>query len=45
MSPALLFETPFIDFHHAGPAGLFPGAKVDELMDVLEHVRAMAVAA
>ena len=45
MSPALLYETPFIDFHHAGPNGLFSSAKVDELMAVLEHVRTMATAA
>ena len=45
MSAALLYETPFIDFHHAGPNGLFSSAKVDELMAVLEHVRTMATAA
>lgn len=45
MSPASLYDSPFIDFHHAGPNGLFPSARVDELVAVLEHVRAMAVAA
>jgi len=45
MSPALLYETPFIDFHHAGPNGLFTQAKVDELMAVLEFVRTTATAA
>lgn len=45
MSPALLYETPFIDFHHAGPNGLFTPAKVEELMAVLEFVRTTAIAA
>ncbi|MDP2320795.1 MAG: hypothetical protein Q8O42_15825 [Acidobacteriota bacterium] len=45
MSPALLYETPFIDFHHAGPNGLFSPDRVEELMGILEHVRAMATAA
>lgn len=44
-SRSLLYETPFIDFHHAGPNGLFPSAKVEELLAVLEHVRTMATAA
>lgn len=45
MSPALLYETPFIDFHHSGPNGLFTPAKVEELMAVLEFVRSTAMAA
>ena len=45
MSAALLYESPFTDLTPHGPDGLFTSEEVDELVTVLDHVRASAVAA
>lgn len=45
MDPARLYESPFTDLMPQGPEGLFESADLDELMRVLENVRASAVAA
>jgi type I restriction enzyme R subunit len=45
MGAALLYESPFTDITPRGPEGLFDPTAVDELVAVLDHVRASAVAA
>jgi type I restriction enzyme R subunit len=45
MGASLLYESPFTDLTPHGPDGLFPSALVDDLMAVLDGVRATAVAA
>lgn len=45
MPASLLYESPFTDLTPYGPDGLFPTELVDELMGVLDDVRATAVAA
>jgi hypothetical protein len=42
MDPGLLYEWPFTDWSAKGPDGLFPSAQVDELVTVLERLRAAA---
>ena len=45
MDAARLYESPFTDLTPLGPEGLFSSAQVDELMAVLERVKAAAIAA
>ena len=45
MDAARLYESPFTDLAARGPDGLFPSAQVDELVAVLDRVKAAAIAA
>ncbi len=45
MEAARLYETPFTDLTPRGPEGLFDSAQVDELIEILDGVRATAIAA
>ena len=42
MEPARLYESPFTDIAPYGPDGLFKAAEIDELLHVLDGVRATA---
>ena len=44
MKPEMLYESPFTDVSPSGPDGLYESAQVDELIEVLEEIRARAVA-
>jgi type I restriction enzyme R subunit len=44
MEPARLFESPFTDVNAQGPLGVFAPAKVTEIVQVLDRIRARAVA-
>lgn len=43
MEPALLYESPFTDLNPQGPEGVFKPSQVDELIAVLNQVKARAV--
>ena len=45
VAPDRLYESPFTDITPRGPDGLFNSTELDELMQVLETVRATAIAA
>ncbi len=45
VAPDRLYESPFTDITPRGPDGLFSNAEMDELMRVLQNVRATAMAA
>ena len=45
MEAAMLYESPFTDLTPRGPDGLFSSGQVDELVSILESVRASAIAA
>jgi type I restriction enzyme, R subunit len=45
MEPARLYESPFTDLTPRGPDGLFEPTEIDELLRVLQAVRATAIAA
>ena len=45
MEAARLYESPFTDLTPHGPEGLFDARQVDELIDILDRVRATAIAA
>lgn len=44
MEPGRLFESPFTDVNAQGPLGVFPPAKVTQLVGVLTEIRERAVA-
>jgi type I restriction enzyme, R subunit len=39
-----LFQSPFTDISSQGPLGIFPPARVSTLVNVLQEIRARAVA-
>jgi type I restriction enzyme R subunit len=45
MEPAMLYESPFTDLTSHGPDGLFSSSEVDALLNVLNTIRATAIAA
>jgi type I restriction enzyme, R subunit len=44
MTPALLYESPFTDISPQGPETVFASTQVDDLVLILDQVRAMALA-
>lgn len=44
MEPERLYESPFIDISPQGPEGLFPVAKVEQMVKVLSEIRIRAAA-
>jgi type I restriction enzyme R subunit len=45
VAPSRLYESPFTDLTPRGPDALFSARELDELIRILESVRAMAIAA
>jgi len=45
VNPSLLNESPFTDITPKGPDGLFTSSQLDELLAVLDQVKASALAA
>jgi type I site-specific restriction endonuclease len=45
LDAARLYESPFTDVAPRGPDGIFPSPQVDELVAVLQRVKAAALAA
>ena len=44
MEAGRLYESPFLDISPQGPEGLFPVAKVDRMVQVLDEIRQRAAA-
>ncbi len=44
MEPERLFQSPFTDLNAQGPMGIFPPAKVTQLVQVLQEIRERAAA-
>nr|WP_324291785.1 type I restriction-modification enzyme R subunit C-terminal domain-containing protein [Cupriavidus sp. D39] len=44
MDTTRLYESPFVDVSPMGPEGIFPSAKVDQMIQVLSEIRIRAVA-
>jgi type I restriction enzyme, R subunit len=44
MEPDRLYESPFTDINPLGPEGVFPSAKVDQMVQVLAGIRKSAAA-
>jgi type I restriction enzyme R subunit len=44
MDASRLYESPFLDISPQGPEGLFPSAKVDRMVQVLDEIRQRAAA-
>jgi type I restriction enzyme R subunit len=44
MSEAALYDSPFIDVSPRGPEGIFPEAKVRQIVSVLAEIRERAAA-
>jgi type I restriction enzyme, R subunit len=45
MEAALLYESPFTDITPKGPDGIFSSEQVDELIAIIDQIRATAIAA
>ena len=44
MDPSLLYEHPYTGLHYEGIDGVFPGASADEIISIIEQIKANAVA-
>ena len=44
MEPDRLYESPFTDMSPQGPEGVFPSAKVDQMVQVLVEIKQRAAA-
>jgi len=44
MDPGLLYESPFTDINPQGPEGVFTSEQVDDLVALLQEIRARAAA-